>query len=171
MGNWTRGEALAMADHNCTTCYGGGWLSSQKRKDGAPCRCALRKVFRACLAKFQRIQEEEARINIRQIDAPIGAGSGRYTYGHKKQEYCADFYLIAKRNLQEMDWRIFSYYFLLGADWVQCTKRLGIDRGTFFRHVYQIEERLGRVFRELKPYPLYPIREYFAPVVIKGRAA
>jgi len=36
-----------------------------------------------------------------------------------------------------------------------------IDRGTFFHSVYRIEQRLGRVFRELQPYGLYPLDEYF----------
>ena len=36
-----------------------------------------------------------------------------------------------------------------------------IDRGTFFHAVYRIEQKLGRVFRELQPYSLFPLDEYF----------
>ena len=36
-----------------------------------------------------------------------------------------------------------------------------MDRGTFFHEIYRITERLGRVFRELQPYPLFPLDEYF----------
>jgi hypothetical protein len=36
-----------------------------------------------------------------------------------------------------------------------------MDRGNFFHEVYRIEQRLGRVFRELQPYGLYPLDEYF----------
>jgi len=50
---------------------------------------------------------------------------------------------------------------LLGADWRLCTRRLGMDRGNFFHMVYRIEQKLGRAFRELKPYALYPLDEYF----------
>ena len=27
--------------------------------------------------------------------------------------------------------------------------------------MYRIEQKLGRVFRELEPYPLFPLDEYF----------
>ena len=57
--------------------------------------------------------------------------------------------------------RGFKYHFLLGADWKLCTRQLKIDRGNFFHAVYRIEQKLGRVFRELEPYPLYPLEEYF----------
>jgi hypothetical protein len=50
---------------------------------------------------------------------------------------------------------------VLGADWKLCTRKLGIDRGNFFHAVYRIEQKLGRVFRELEPYCLYPLDEYF----------
>ena len=36
-----------------------------------------------------------------------------------------------------------------------------MDRGTFYHEVYRIQERLGRVFRELEPYALFPVDEYF----------
>jgi hypothetical protein len=41
---------------------------------------------------------------------------------------------------------------------------MNIDRGSFFHHVYNIEDRLGRVFAELTPYALYPVAEYFSGV-------
>ncbi len=73
----------------------------------------------------------------------------------------ADFVLVAKRTLNEADYRLFRYHFLLGADWKLCCQQLNVDRGTFFHLVYRIEERLGRVFRELQPYALFPLDEYF----------
>jgi hypothetical protein len=36
-----------------------------------------------------------------------------------------------------------------------------MDRGNFFHAVYRIEQKLGRVFRELEPYALFPVNEYF----------
>ena len=36
-----------------------------------------------------------------------------------------------------------------------------MDRGTFYHQVYRIQERLGRVFKELEPYALFPLDEYF----------
>jgi len=43
--------------------------------------------------------------------------------------------------------------------------------------VYRIEQALGRIFRELKPYGLFPLDEYFhgsvraEPTVIRRNAA
>jgi hypothetical protein len=36
-----------------------------------------------------------------------------------------------------------------------------MDRGNFFHSVYRIEQKLGRGFRELEPYALFPLDEYF----------
>jgi hypothetical protein len=39
--------------------------------------------------------------------------------------------------------------------------KLDTDRGSFFHEVYRIEQKLGKVFRELEPHALYPVDEYF----------
>ncbi len=36
-----------------------------------------------------------------------------------------------------------------------------MERGAFFHEAYRIEQKLGRTFRELKPFALFPIDEYF----------
>ena len=74
----------------------------------------------------------------------------------------ADFCLVAKRTLSESEHNVFKFHFLLGADWKLCCNKLGMDRGTFFHAVYRIEQKLGRTYRELEPYPLFPVDEYFA---------
>jgi len=74
----------------------------------------------------------------------------------------ADFCLVGQRTLEDLENRIFRVHFLLGADWKLCCRQLHTDRGTFFHLVYNIEHRLGRVFAELAPYPLYPVAEYFS---------
>jgi hypothetical protein len=68
---------------------------------------------------------------------------------------------VARRTLDENDHRLFRFYFLLSADWKLCARRLGMDRNTFFHSIYRIEQKLGRVFRELEPYALFPLDEYF----------
>jgi hypothetical protein len=83
------------------------------------------------------------------------------SWGRKDEEYIADFTLVTKRTLSEFEYRLFRYHFILGADWKLCARRLGIDRGNFYHAVYRIEEALGRVFRELEPYALFPLDEYF----------
>jgi hypothetical protein len=86
---------------------------------------------------------------------------GRISWGRKDEEYIADFCLVSRRTLDEFENKLFRCHFLLGADWRLCTRRLGIERGNFFHAVYRIEQKLGRTFRELEPYSLYPLDEYF----------
>jgi hypothetical protein len=83
------------------------------------------------------------------------------TWGRKDEEFMADFSLMAKRHLDETEYRIFRFHFILGADWRLCCRRLEMDRGSFFHAVYRIQQTLGRVFRETEPYGLFPVDEYF----------
>jgi hypothetical protein len=76
----------------------------------------------------------------------------------------ADFVIVSRRTLEDLDYGLFRSHFLLGADFKLCCRQYHIDRGTFFHHIYTIQERLGRVFAELAPYPLYPVAEYFSGV-------
>jgi hypothetical protein len=91
--------------------------------------------------------------------------NSRRVYSRKSEEYMADFCLVSRRVLEEEEHRIFRYHFLLGADWKLCCRRLNMDRGNFFHAVYRIEQKLGRTFAELEPYPLYPLRDYFSGVI------
>lgn len=92
---------------------------------------------------------------------------GKQVYSLKREEYMADFCLITRRVLSDNDYRIFRYTFLLGADWELCCRRLGIDRGTYFHHIYRIQGILGRTFAETTPYALYPLDEYFGGQIRK----
>jgi hypothetical protein len=83
------------------------------------------------------------------------------TWGRKDEEFIADFTLVARRHLTEEEHRLFRFHFLLGADWKLCTRQLKMDRGNFFHAVYRIEQKLGKVFRELEPYALFPLDDYF----------
>jgi hypothetical protein len=89
----------------------------------------------------------------------------RQAWGRKDEEYAADFVLVSRRTLTPEEYRIFNFHFLLGADWKLCTRKMKMSRGNFFHAVYRIQQRLGRVFSELKPYGLFPLDEYFATTV------
>ena len=89
------------------------------------------------------------------------AKSGRRFYGRKIEEYIADFDILSRRELSDELYRIFRYYFVLGADWRLCCRYLKLDKGDLFHRVYRIEEILGQAFRETKPYALFPLDEYF----------
>ncbi len=82
----------------------------------------------------------------------------------------ADFCLVSQRILDDFEYRLFRYHFLLGADWRLCCRQMSIDRGTFFHAVYDIEQKLGQAFAEIEPYPLYPLGDYFAGVIQRPAA-
>jgi hypothetical protein len=156
---WTRSETLAIASEQCTQCHGMG-LRHLKGGASHPCNCVFRAIFRACYMKFIHCISKEKRFSQVTLDNSPRGGR-RITWGRKDEEYVADFLLVSKRQLTAEEYMIFRYHFLLGADWKLCVWRLKMDRGTFFHMVYRIMQKLGRAFRELKPYALYPLDEYF----------
>lgn len=149
---WTRSETLALAANTCAFCHGLGLKTGRRGKD-KPCLCVFRMVFRICFTRFRQCQEREKN--------QTGVSLEGNVWSRKNEEYVVDFMNVTRRALSDAEWRIFNYHFLLGADWRLCTKRLEMDRGTFFHEVYRITERLGRLYRELQPYPLFPLDEYF----------
>lgn len=156
---WTRSETLALAMHNCAQCHGSG-LRFSKRGAVSPCNCVLRSIFRICCDRFLRCVTQEKHLSRVSLEPHLGR-SRPSTWGRKDEEYIADFCLVARRTLTEFEHRLFRYHFLLGADWRLCGRRLGIDRGNFFHAVYRIEQKLGRAFREVSLYPLFPLDDYF----------
>jgi hypothetical protein len=156
---WTRSETLALAMHHCTQCHGSG-LRLGKKGACTPCNCVLRAIFRICYDRFVRCVEQEKHLSRVSLEPHVGRNRPS-TWGRKDEEYIADFCLVSRRALDESEHRLFRYHFLLGADWKLCARKLGIDRGNFFHAVYRIEQKLGRMFRELEPYPLSPLDEYF----------
>jgi hypothetical protein len=129
-----------------------------------PCKCTFRGVFRACLHRFQDCVARGAYASGVSLEFCRGR-DGRRSYSRKQEEFMADFCLVAKRVLSASEDQVFRFHFLLGADWKLCCRRLDLDRGSFFHTVYRIEQKLGRVFAELEPYPLYPVAEYFSGVL------
>jgi hypothetical protein len=159
MMEWTRSDTIALAKHSCTQCHGLGGRGGVTEQSN-PCNCVLRTVFRACYARFRHCATKEKHMSKASPEF-ISGRDGKLTWGRKDEEYIADFCLVSRRALDDFEYKVFKYHFLLGADWRLCTRKMKIDRGTFFHSVYRIEQRLGRVFRELRPYALYPLGEYF----------
>jgi hypothetical protein len=156
--NWNRSEALALAAEHCARCHGSG-LNLGVRTI-SPCGCVLRSIFRVCYKRFLTCVTQERHLST--VKTEPGLGRKRPgTWGRKDEEFIADFCLVAKRILNEEEHRLFRYHFLLGADWKLCCRKLGLERGNFFHAVYRVEQKLGRTFRELRPYPLFPLDEYF----------
>lgn len=165
---WTRSETIAVAKQSCTQCQGLG-LRARTSRTGPdmPCNCVLRAIFRACYARFRLCLAKEGRMSHVRFEI-VGGRERRAVWGRKDEEYVADFCLVSKRILDEFEYKLFRLHFLLGADWKLCCRQLNLDRGLFFHSVYRIQQKLGRAFRELTPYPLFPLDEYFGPVVRKA---
>ncbi len=159
MMQWTRSETLALAQQSCTHCYGLG-LRPGRAGVSTPCNCVFRAIFRACHARFRQCASKEKYISRVSLEANPGR-QRRSVWGLKNEEFMADFCLVSKRTLDEQQYQIFTNHFLLGADWKLCCRKLGMERGAFFHEVYRIEQKLGRTFRELEPFALFPLDEYF----------
>jgi hypothetical protein len=146
-----------MARTGCVHCSGLGMLPE------GLCRCVYRACFRCVMNK---VRECAIGGHLRPIIYEGASGPrGRSDRGRKRQEYCADVYLCAKRTLQnQVDWDLFRFHYLLSADWKLCARRMGLnrERKQFFDLCYRIEERLGKVFMELAPFALWPVDEYFS---------
>jgi hypothetical protein len=156
---WTRSETLALAQQSCTYCLGLG-LRPGRAGASTPCNCVFRAIFRACYARFRQCTSKEKYISRVSLEANPGR-QRKSVWGLKNEEYIADFCLVSRRTLNDHEYRVFKFHFLLGADWKLCCRKLNIDRGTFFHDVYRIQQKLGRTFRELEPYPLFPVDQYF----------
>ena len=157
--DWTRSETIALARQSCAQCHGLG-LTPGRNEVMNPCHCVLRAIFRACYARFRHCVSKERHISRVALEILPGQG-GKICWGRKDEEYIADFCLVSRRALTNYEYQVFSAHFLLGADWRLCTRRFRMDRGNFFHAVYRIEQRLGREFRELEPYGLFPLSSYF----------
>jgi hypothetical protein len=156
---WSRSETLALAQQSCTFCYGLG-LRPGRSGESSPCNCVFRAIFRACYERFQQNVSKEKYVSRISLEANPGR-QRKQTWGLKNEEYIADFCLVSKRTLNERQYQLFRFHFLLGADSKLCCRRLDMDRGSFFHEIYRIEQKLGRAFREIEPYALYPLDEYF----------
>jgi len=156
---WTRSETLALAMHRCVQCHGSG-LRLAKKGLLTPCNCVLRSIFRICFNRFEKCVTQERHLSRVSLE-PHAGRSRSESWGRKDEEYIADFCIIARRTLDEEEHRLFRFHFLLGADWKLCTRKLQMDRGNFFHAVYRIEHKLGRALREVEPYALFPLDEYY----------
>ena len=165
----TRRELIGLAEVSCTYCHGLGVRLTRHGAD-ATCHCVYRSIFRVCFNEFRRFGTEADRISIVTLDWAPGLDSRRF-YSRKREEFRADFCLVARRVLNRDQIRVFRLHFVLGADWKLCCRQLRMERGNFFHDVYRIEQTLGQVFAELQPYALYPVLDYFSPPTRAMRAA
>lgn len=166
---WSHSETIALAKLKCVHCQGDGLRRTTRKGPPQPCHCVLRGIFRACFARFRHCVGKEkfmSKVTIENTDGPVSMR----IWSRKDEDYIADFYLVSKRSLDPKEFQIFKFHFLLGADWKMCCRRLNMDRGLFFHAVYRIQQKLGRVYRELQPYALFPLDEYFGGKITKAES-
>ncbi len=136
----------------------------------SPCNCVLRAIFRACYMRFRDCSTKEKYLSRVSLHLCASGREGKHSYSRLDEEYTADFCMVSKRSLTPHEYRVFSAHFLLGADWRLCCRQLKMDRGSFFHDVYRIQQKLGRIFRELQPYGLFPLDQYFGGTIDKSAA-
>ena len=157
---WNHSEVIALAKEGCAHCLSTGMRKGSKAQQ--PCKCVLRNIFCACYRKFRFLASLSPHISTAKLERIPGAVNGPATFGRKNEEYMADFCAVSRKALPNaMEYQIFKFHFLLGGDWKLCCRRLKMERSDFFHAVYRIQQKLGRVYRELQPYGLYPLDEYF----------
>src|ERR1035438_936698 len=152
MGIEFRSEYLALSQTGCVYCCGLGQMRNNPEKT---CKCVWRSIARSVLRKFKECATGDS-LHPVELDSVRQTGRRAVGFVRKKQNYCADVYLTAKRHLSAREWDIFRFFHLQGAGWKLCGHRLGMDKVTVFRNVYRIEEKMGRVWATLAPYSLYP---------------
>ena len=166
---WTRSDTIGLAKASCTHCQGLGLRTVRGGRETA-CNCVYREIFRACYHRFRECAAKEKYLSRITLERCNGRDT-RQTFSRKTEDYLADFCLISRRHLDAFDHQVFKFHFLLGADWKLCCRQMKIDRGNFFHAVYRIEQQLGKVFRELEPYGIFPLDEYFNGKIQKERTS
>jgi hypothetical protein len=163
--HWDGVEARGLSLEGCSRCLGLGTVTVRGGEHSRPCGCVLRAVFNICLRRFRYCLCHQGSVRSVTLDHVGGGSKSSRCWGMRDQEYVADFVAVSRRALDPSGWRMFRFHFLLGAGWRLCCRRLGMDRGSFFHALYRMEHKLGRVYRELRPYPLFPLDEYFGGTV------
>lgn len=159
---WNHSEVIALARPKCAYCLGTGIRSGRRAGETHACGCVYRAIFKTCYVRFRECNAMAKQMGTVSLDWSNGPIGKRF-YGRKVEEFMADFCCIAKRTLDDEQHVLFRYHYLLGVDFRLCCRRLKLPKPDFFYRVYKIEEILGKVFRELQPYPLFPLYSYFGP--------
>jgi hypothetical protein len=162
---WSRSTAIGLAKTSCTSCHGHGMRKIRKDTE-VPCNCVFRAIFRACYNRFRECVAHGSHPSTVSLEFCAG-GEGRRVYSRKREEFVADFCLVSQRLLDESEYRLFRYYYVLGADSNLCCRQMQVPRGNLFHHVYRIQQKLGRGFAELEPYALFPLDEYFGGTILR----
>lgn len=147
---WHRAEVLMLARQHCQFCRGLGVTEND-----FICNCVYQRAFSECYRRFQKVQ----------LDQSCGRTTcdfmGTY-YARNSENFLSDFWIVGRKNLEDVDQQVFRWNVVRGFDDHVCCKVLKLTQVDLRNSVNRIEQRLGRVFHELEPYPLHPTRNYFS---------
>src|SRR5580692_9625599 len=102
---WSRSETLALAMHHCTHCRGSG-LRLGRKSSLSPCNCVLRGIFRACYKRFVDCATQARHLSQSAQEPHLGR-QRPMSWGRKDEEYIADFCLVARRTLDDFEYKLF----------------------------------------------------------------
>jgi hypothetical protein len=151
---WPRGLVLPLARERCRHCAGFGFALS-----GDPCGCVLRAITRRLVGLWRTFTGRPSLTPVR-----LGTAKQPFRndfYGRPGQEFVADLESLARRVLTPHEVRLFRLYHLAEGEGRSICRRLRLNEGAFWHSIYRLEAKLGRAARELKPYALFPVYEYF----------
>lgn len=149
------------------TIYGGS-VRCRPRRD-KPCGCVFRNIFRICLRAYIALESTGGQCanssgmwRRMSLIGCAAAVSRQGSYYLKASDYQCDFHMVSMRHLEnDQERKLFTLYFLERRGLQDCLRALDMDDGAFYHAVYRLEMRLGRAYREVQPYPLFPLDEYF----------
>jgi hypothetical protein len=118
-------------------------------------------MFRACYARFRDCVHDGRALSRVSFDRSAVGRSNRGMWGLKREEYMADFELVARRSLTPGEHRLFRFHHILGASEAMCAKRLRVSDAAVRKAIQRLEIKLGLAFVSLEPYALYPLYDYF----------
>jgi len=156
---WNTHEVLHAATKTCKRCGGCGFHQEEI------CNCVFRNIFEVCHEQFKQSA----------TTASTGIVTQGITCSRPTEDFAADFTLVGNRVLADRPLlqQVFQMYFLECDKWtvvalrneltlpVFLSRRMKINNNLLFRRVFEVKVILGRAFRELQPYALYPLKEYF----------
>jgi hypothetical protein len=143
----TQGQLLILANHDCRECAGSGYGLNDP-----VCACVYRRIFDACYDCYQAITPHTSRVQ-----------SDSIYKSRPEEEFRADFWAVAHRALigRPALAETFDVYFAEERGARIAAAILGISTGVLFRRATDIKRLVGRAFRDVQPYPLFPSRQYF----------
>src|SRR5581483_10733741 len=100
---WDRSDVIGLARISCAFCHGYG-MRPVLRGTEEPCSCVFRAVFRVCYRRFRECVALGVHTN------PVawercGGPEGYRAYSRKREEFMADFCLVSRRSLEDLEYR------------------------------------------------------------------